>query len=49
MKGILWFFCLIVHSAYGWEILTATLEPPSYPILEGEDVVAKVSKLMWNA
>ena len=34
---------LLAHSAQGWEILTATLDPPTTPILEGKDVIAKVT------
>ena len=34
---------LLAHDAQGWEILTATLDPPTTPILEGEDVTAKVT------
>ena len=44
MKAVIIFF-LAIHVTGGWEILTATLDPPIYPILEGEDVIAKVSLL----
>ena len=41
MKSLL-LFVILAHFTHGWEILTATLDPPMNPILEGEDVIAKV-------
>ena len=35
-------FAFILNFAQGFEILTATLDPPTNPILEGTDVTAKV-------
>ena len=33
---------LLADFVCGWDILTATLDPPTNPILEGETVTAKV-------